>query len=989
MKRSCLRLQIIILVVLVCLSGSTRSDDISETKLGTPVEGQALLDWGFNGTTSNAINNTTLPDNEIYNEVSYYNASQAQIQSAESPHYPPQHALVYPWVVQILGVITFFVLQHYELPIPFAAVMFMIGMSMGIAAFRLGGEYKLTQFHNSIRIWSDIDSQLLLLVFLPGLIFRDAIEIDLLVFRTAFPQLLMLAFPMVLCGTVATAAVVVYLLPSGSYNFDFTWSLGLTIGAILSSTDPVAVSAVLKQADAPPRLQMHIGGESMLNDGAAVVFYVIFATQFLAELGLSDESFSVGEGILTFVRMSFGGVAVGFCFAMGLLLLLYELDRRLDKENSVIQVVAAVSTAYMSYYVSEQVCQMSGVIACVTCGVLTKAFGGSRLLADPELMDTYLKLLEHLLNVLLFTLGGTVFGEVIANSDERAHFTVTEWMSLLILYTFVMLIRGAQVTLFYPILKRLGLSTNWKEMAFFSFAGLRGAVGIALALALDRTVREETTDEETRAITSTVVGLAGGVSFLTLLINGTLAGWLLRKLGLTPPKESRKQVLKLFEISSRDFILHAFRKLRKRQPRFERVSFQMVQAHLPFLTGVDQEHLDNLEDEIQSGLQRMHKRKNSQISAYEEMEEAVTKTMRDTVNDSLRPNANDMTTTANIATSPDTTKQEVRQIFLKLLDAGYRAEMSYGGCRDDNGFTYETLHQSVVFAAKNCGAGTCPLQDWAYCNSFDASHQTGAEQYARQAGRWFQDTFESAFGKTRDQPRCSLAHEKLRSRVVRALVFLEAHRRAEYELKGYLTGNDLRQSTGMASAHLEDAIMTVLEESKAQVQQAEEWLASISPDDLCVIRSHYMVSILLHKVGLYVERAVRGGRLKETEGRLYLEQIKTRIKRAHNCQSKHDEETGSRRRQKQKSSASTTIGSSLHSFWNGPQGDNAKAGSRSQRRKQQSAPADSTFWSAKNHDAGGDTNPSLPKQPVESMFWKAKKSRDGEAETDVGRPSLH
>ncbi|CAB9510920.1 hydrogen exchanger 7 [Seminavis robusta] len=913
-----------------------------------------------------ADTNGTFVDFDDANETLYYAEDEYQyrstnISSSSSSYYTsePQHALVYPWVVQILGVVTFFLLHHYELPIPYAAVMFVIGMIMGISAFRL--ESPLPQFHNSIRIWSDIDSQLLLLVFLPGLIFRDAIDIDLFTFRRCFPQLLVLAFPMVLLGTFLTALVVVYVLPSAStsaYYDEFTWSLGLTLGSILASTDPVAVAAVLKQADAPPRLQMHIGGESMLNDGAAVVFYVIFSTQFLAGLGLNDTTVTFGQGVLTFVRMSLGGVAVGFCFGMGLLLLLYELDRRLDKENGVVQVAAAVSTAYMSYYVSEQVCGMSGVIACVVCGVITKALGGSRLLADPELMDTYLKLLEHLLNTLLFTLGGTVFGEVIANSDERASFTATEWMSLLLLYTFVMLIRGVQVTLFYPLLKRLGMSTNWKEMVFLSFAGLRGAVGIALALSLDRTVRQETTDESSRAVTSTVVGLAGGVSFLTLLVNGTLAEWVLQKLGLTPPKASRKQVLKLFEISTRDFILHAFQKLRKRQPRFKNVPFQMVQDHLPFLGGVDQEYLDNLEDEIQSGLQGefKHRRQSSQIRAYEEMEEAVTQTMRATVDNSLKPNS------YGIPDCPEQIKKEVRSTFLKLLDAAYQAEILQGGCRDDNGFTYETLHQSVVFAAKNCSAGDSPLQDWSYCNSF-AGHSKGAEIYFQHFVRWCKNTINTARGKQIQDHRAVYAHEKLWNRVVRAIVFVEAHRRAEKELMGYLQGTDLHQaSDGLMAVHLEDAIHTVLDESKAQVQQAEDWLATgVSADDFYVIRCHYMVSMLLHKVELYVTRAVQNGQLKETEGRMYLSQIGTRVQKALGCQSKHAEERP--RRQKQKSSGSTSIATSFGSFWAGRKAAVVEAGGKARRKKQSSAPANSSFWKEEiDSDKGVGKRPSLHRQ---------------------------
>jgi len=70
--------------------------------------------------------------------------------------------------------------------------------------------------------------------------------------------------------------------------------------------------------------------------------------------------------------MSLGGFLVGVTFAIGLLIILYELDRRLEPEYDVVQVVAALTMAYLSYYVSEQVCHMSGVVACVVCGIVGK-----------------------------------------------------------------------------------------------------------------------------------------------------------------------------------------------------------------------------------------------------------------------------------------------------------------------------------------------------------------------------------------------------------------------------------------------------------------------------------------------------------------------------------------------------------------------------------------------------------------------------------------
>lgn len=127
------------------------------------------------------------------------------------------------------------------------------------------GERK-DQLSLSILQWASIDPELLLAVFLPGLIFREAIEVNLSVFMLAFWQIIVLAYPMVLVGTGLVAVVGTYVIPFDNW----TLAVSATLGAILSSTDPAAVAAVLKEAGAPPRLTMHIAGESLLNDGSAV-----------------------------------------------------------------------------------------------------------------------------------------------------------------------------------------------------------------------------------------------------------------------------------------------------------------------------------------------------------------------------------------------------------------------------------------------------------------------------------------------------------------------------------------------------------------------------------------------------------------------------------------------------------------------------------------------------------------------------------------------
>ena len=93
---------------------------------------------------------------------------------------------------------------------------------------------------------------------------------DIHLFIKSFWQVCIMAFPMVLAGTALMALCTYYLFENWSWNLSFTF------GAILSATDPVAVSALLNELGAPPRLKTHISGESLLNDGASFVFFTIF-----------------------------------------------------------------------------------------------------------------------------------------------------------------------------------------------------------------------------------------------------------------------------------------------------------------------------------------------------------------------------------------------------------------------------------------------------------------------------------------------------------------------------------------------------------------------------------------------------------------------------------------------------------------------------------------------------------------------------------------
>jgi NhaP-type Na+/H+ or K+/H+ antiporter len=306
------------------------------------------------------------------------------------PNCKPQDAIVFPWFAELLGCCVLFVLTRYQIPVPFAAMMFIVGACIGAGSVLIDQDNVLQR---SISIWTSIDSQLLLLVFLPPLIFKDAVLIPVHLFLVSTIQIWILAFPMVLLGTGLTGIVLYYIFP-----YDLNMWACLTLGAILASTDPIAVSSVLKTAGASPRLVMHISGESLLNDGSSFVFFTIFSRLLYISMGIQDDpedkEVTVFEGFVLFFRMSLGGTAVGAAFGGALLLVLWELDRRLEREFDVLQVVAGLSTAYLCFYVCDQLLNMSGVVAVVVCGVIVNYFGRG-LINDEELMESFPVLVSY------------------------------------------------------------------------------------------------------------------------------------------------------------------------------------------------------------------------------------------------------------------------------------------------------------------------------------------------------------------------------------------------------------------------------------------------------------------------------------------------------------------------------------------------------------------------------------------------------------------
>jgi Sodium/hydrogen exchanger family len=155
------------------------------------------------------------------------------------------YAVLYPSLILVFGTLIFYGSTRFVSFLPYTGCMFLLGTFMGLGVSvrdHNGHPATSNAIHQTVLLWQGINSEVLLLVFLPGLIFKDSLGQNVNLFQRSFGQLFIFAFPMVLGGTLLTALVGFYVLP-----YDWSFNLCMTFGSILSATDPVAVAALLEQ----------------------------------------------------------------------------------------------------------------------------------------------------------------------------------------------------------------------------------------------------------------------------------------------------------------------------------------------------------------------------------------------------------------------------------------------------------------------------------------------------------------------------------------------------------------------------------------------------------------------------------------------------------------------------------------------------------------------------------------------------------------------
>jgi CPA1 family monovalent cation:H+ antiporter len=339
----------------------------------------------------------------------------------------------------------------------------------------------------------DVSPEIVLLVLLPGLVFDAAYRLRIAELRRWFAGLALLAIP----GVVISAAAVAALLTFGTgLRFD----LAFIVGAMVSATDPAAVVATFKRLPVPPSLSTLVDGESLLNDGTGLVLFAI-ALQVVA------APMAPGEAVLLFIAAIAISVAIGLVTGFLAARVIASVDDHL------VELTISVVLAYGSYILADDF-HLSGVIATVTAAVVLGNVGPGRALTPTgaDAIDTIWEFFAYLLTAFVFLLVGLAIpaGRLVESLGPIAWGIAGILVGRAVVV--YVLLGGASRLARGPGLADK-VPSGWLHVLFW--AGLRGAVAVAMALSLPVDVPQRGLLQE----------ITFGVVLFTLLVQGTTVGW--------------------------------------------------------------------------------------------------------------------------------------------------------------------------------------------------------------------------------------------------------------------------------------------------------------------------------------------------------------------------------------------------------------------------------------------------------------------------------
>jgi Na+/H+ antiporter len=323
-----------------------------------------------------------------------------------------------------------------------------------------------------------LNPDLVFLIFLPPLLYWQALTTPLRELRTNLRSILLLAIGLVL-ATMLIVGVVAH------FAIGLSWPVAFVLGAIISPTDTIAAEVIAQRLVLPRGIVAVLEGESMLNDATALVAYNA------ASAIVISGSFSLAQTGLQFVIASVGGIVIGLLIGLVVVLVRRYLHDPLV-ENTI-----SLLTGFAAY-LPAQVLGVSGVLSVVATGFFLERVGPRIVSAQTRLQATQLwQVVTFLLNGLLFILVGLQLNTILSSralpSAGNLILDAAFICFTIVLVRIAWVFPGAYLPLFLSRRVRNSAGDpypSWKAVAVVAWTGMRGGVSLAAALALDPTFPE-------------------------------------------------------------------------------------------------------------------------------------------------------------------------------------------------------------------------------------------------------------------------------------------------------------------------------------------------------------------------------------------------------------------------------------------------------------------------------------------------------------------
>jgi len=388
-----------------------------------------------------------------------------------------------------LGVATLSQISSFFRQIPYTLLLVIVGLGLAFVDIRL----------------VNLSPELILEIFLPPLLFEAAWNVRWRNLKENLIPITLLA----IAGVVISVVGIGFTL---SYFTTLSLPIALLVGASLAATDPVSVIALFRELGVGERLTVLMEGESLFNDGVAVVGFSL-----LMGIPLGLQEFSLANTLIQFVTFTGVGIGVGGLIGFGISYLTQRFDLPLVEQS------LTLLSAYGTYLVTEEL-GGSGVIGVVTVGLILGNFG-SRIGMNPRtrlLVSEFWEFIAFFVNSIVFLLIGDQI-DILGLIDK--------WELIIISILAMVIIRFASIFGLSAISNLISQKNiSWQEKIVLWWGGLRGSVSVALALSVP-VMLEGRQD---------IIEAVFGVVLFTLLFQGLTMQTVIEKLGLIGDRAQRR-----------------------------------------------------------------------------------------------------------------------------------------------------------------------------------------------------------------------------------------------------------------------------------------------------------------------------------------------------------------------------------------------------------------------------------------------------------------